>query len=78
MNPNEGWEPILNADGQQIGWNTGKEEIKFSTPERFLQVEGMMQLALHAKARQGLQPKQVHQSKGRKKGKVAPKQMGAE
>lgn len=77
MNPNREWTPILNADDQQIGWNTGKEEIKFSSHHVFLMNEGMMAIALHAKARQGLQPRQVHQSKGRKKGKVAPKQRGA-
>lgn len=72
--PREQWKPILNEAGEQVGWNTGKDEIKFSTPERFQQAEGIMALAMAAKARQGLQPKRGHQSVGRKKGKVAPKQ----
>lgn len=67
------WKPILNEAGDQIGWNTGDEEIKFSTPERFLQAEGMMAIALEAKRRR----EKVAKLERRKKGKVAPKQRSA-
>lgn len=74
--PREQWTPIINSEGEQVGWNTGSDEIKFSTHEIFLQREGYMKMALEIKARRGLQPKPVHQGVGRKKGKVAPKQRG--
>lgn len=64
------WKPILNEAGEQVGWDTGDDGIKFSTPERFLQVEGMMALALEAKK----QREKVAKLGRRKKGKVAPKQ----
>lgn len=75
--PREQWTPILNDAGEQVGWDTGAEEIKFSSPKAFLQAEGVIQLAIginrvNREKPQG--PKQDMKVVGRKRGKVAPKQ----
>lgn len=71
--PREQWTPIINSEGEQVGWNTGSDRLVWTTHERFLQAEGLMAVALQAKVRQVLR-RQERVVKGMGKGKVAPKQ----
>lgn len=73
--PRSQWTPILNEADEQIGWNIGAEEIRFSTPQVFLQVEGVLQLAIGInRVSQGkVTGEKKPKATGRKRGKVAPK-----
>lgn len=61
----EGWTPVLNEQGEQVGWNTGADEIRFSTHEVFLQRDGFFSMAAKMKER-----------KQRTRAKVAKRERG--
>lgn len=47
--PRSKWKPIVDGQGLQIGWDTGNDQIRFSSHRAFLRVEGGMQFALQVK-----------------------------